>query len=65
MIKDEDGSVTGLGAGSWLAGSNILRLLPECIGGEARYGGSLAGRDYAYGVRCHPSAELRGVNISA
>jgi hypothetical protein len=64
IILDEDGSLTELGANSWLAGSNTLRHLPECIGGEPRYGGSVAGRDFAMGVRCNSSVELRKLNIA-
>ena len=41
MMLDEDGSVSEMGPGSWLAGSGLLRMLPECIGGENRYGGAL------------------------
>jgi len=43
IILDEDGGVTGLGPHTWLAGSNTLRHLPECEGGNIRYGGSRFG----------------------
>lgn len=43
IILDEDGGVTGWGPHTWLAGSNTLRHLPECEGGNIRYGGSRFG----------------------
>jgi len=65
IIKDEDGSVTGLGPNSWLAGSNTLRHIPECEGGLTRYGGSRFGQDYAFGVRCDSSVEIRKVRVDS
>ena len=65
IILDEDGDLTGMGPHSWLAGSNTLRHLPECEGGNTRYGGSKFGQDYAFGVRCNSSVAIRQVRVDS
>ena len=65
IMLDEDGSVTEMGPRSWLAGSGTLRLHPECIGGEHKYGGHSYGRQRAMGVRCNSSVELKSVHVDA